>query len=357
MVVNSGSSSVKFSVYKDEKLLEHKNFEEISSHKEVLEYYFQDKNMDEFDFIVHRVVHGGDIFKKPTVIDKDNIKLLKSLNDLAPLHNPANVEAIEYFLKYYPDIKQVAVFDTSFHQTMPQKAFLYAIDKKYYLKHHIRRYGFHGSSHNYLLNEAAKLLKKDIKKTNLITIHLGNGASICAIKNAKSIDTSMGFTPLEGLVMGSRCGDLDVGIISYMMEKLKLNISEIDKELNKKSGLIGLCSTNDIREIQTRDDEDAKLALEIYTTRVKKYIGSYLAILDNVDAIVFSGGVGENSPIVREKILKGLEKFGILTDFELNKKNHTIISKTSSNIKVFVIKTNEELQMLNSAKEMLYGGK
>jgi acetate kinase len=226
----------------------------------------------------------------------------------------------------------------------------YAIPREY---HQIKRYGFHGSSHSYLTKQAAKILKK--QKPNLITLHLGNGSSICAIKEAKSIDTSMGFTPLEGLIMGTRCGDIDAGVIFYMAKELKLDIDDIEMILTKKSGLKGISKKSDLREILKSDDEFSKLSIEMMVYRIKKYIGSYLAILDSVDAIIFSGGIGENSPVIREKVLKGLEKFGILTDFLANKKNNTIISQEKSPIKVFVIKTNEEKEIYLRAKEALNG--
>jgi len=352
-VINSGSSSIKFSLFEDEKLLKHLVFEEVKSHHKTLEELFEIIDINSLLFVAHRVVHGGEKFIKPTIIDKTNIKTLKSISNLAPLHNPANIEAIEYFLDKNPKLLQIAVFDTAFHQSMPKEAFLYGIDKKFYKNNNIRRYGFHGSSHAYLLEEASKLLSKE--KPNLITLHLGNGASITAIKEAKSIDTSMGFTPLEGLLMGTRSGDIDGGIILYMLEELNLSIDEVKYELNKNGGLKGLCQTNDIREILKKDTNDKKEALKIYINRIKKYLGSYMAILDKIDGIVFSGGVGENSFEIRKEVLKSFEKFGIYIDDELNKKNDTIISTNKSSIKVFVIKTDEELQILKEAKRICIG--
>jgi len=353
LVINSGSSSVKLSLFQDDQLIWHILKEEVPSHEAVLDNLLAQIDISMLDFVAHRVVHGGSRFVKPTRIDANNIEALKALHFLAPLHNPYNVAAIEYFLKQYPSLPQIAVFDTAFHATMPKEAYMYAIEPKFLKESHIRRYGFHGSSHSYLLKEASKLLGKSIETTNLITLHLGNGASVCAIENGKSIDTSMGFTPLEGLVMGSRSGDIDGGVLLFMQRELGMSVDEVDRELNKRAGLQGLCGTNDMRKILSRSDEAASLALKIYTRRIKKYIGAYMTLLERVDAIVFSGGVGEHAAEIREMVLEGMEKFGILSDFEANKRGDAIISQKASPIKVFVIATDEEREIMQSAKKVV----
>ncbi len=353
LVINSGSSSIKLSLFEDERLVSHTLKEEVSDLVAVLEELLSTIETSSLDFVAHRVVHGGSRFIKPTCIDAGNIEALKALHFLAPLHNPYNVAAIEYFLQHHPSIPQVAVFDTAFHATMPKEAYMYAIEPKFLEVSHIRRYGFHGSSHSYLLKQAARMLGKGVEETSLVTLHLGNGASACAIKRGRSIDTSMGMTPLEGLVMGSRSGDIDPGAVLYMQRELGMNVDEVDKLLNKRSGLKGLCGTNDMREILSRKDEAAAEALSIYTRRIKKYIGAYMALLEDVDAIVFSGGVGEHAAKVREMVLKGMEKFGILPDFEANERGDAIISQKKSPIKVFVIATDEEREIMESAKEVI----
>lgn len=355
LVINSGSSSIKVALFGEGRVMKKLLKEEVRVHAKALEEVLNEVGETGFDFVAHRVVHGGSEFVTPTRITLENIDKLKSLSFLAPLHNPHNIAAIEYFLHTHPNIPQIAVFDTAFHATMPSQAYSYAVKREFLQKHHIRRYGFHGTSHSYLLKQAAKLLGKKVEETSLITLHLGNGASACAIQNGRSVDTSMGMTPLEGLVMGSRCGDIDAGVLMYLQKELGMSVDEVDDTLNKHSGLKALCGTNDMRQITSRNDKEAQAALEIYTRRIKKYIGAYMAILDDLDAIVFSGGVGEHSQVVREKVLKGLEKFGILTDFAQNGKNSAIISKKESHLKVFVIETNEELEIYESAKGVVSG--
>jgi len=328
-VVNCGSSSLKFKLFdmstKEVQLsllIEHIGEEEgeFQSHLDAIESINIDFN--DLDVIGHRVVHGGEAFESATIVDEDVLKTIESLSALAPLHNPANLQGIKLLREKAPDTMQVAVFDTSFHSSMPKEAYLYALNYEMYEKNHVRRYGFHGTSHSYVAKQAAKILQKDISSLNLITLHLGNGASICAIKNGKSIDTSMGFTPLEGLVMGTRSGDLDPAIVLYMQKELAMSIDEIDKELNKNSGLYGLCGHNDLREIIASEDEQAQLALSIMIRRIQKYIGSYMVLLEDIDAIVFTGGIGENSEDVRKRVLdnkifQSLESLVIKTDEEL----------------------------------------
>ena len=328
-VINSGSSSIKFKLFdmKDKKviyscLIENigENNSNIETHKDGLEKIF--KNISDVDMVGHRVVHGGEEFHSATLIDDKVIQKIESLIPLAPLHNPANLEGIKIIKEMFKDIPQIAVFDTSFHFYMPKSAYLYALDYTMYEKYNIRRYGFHGTSHSFVLKEASKILDKDISTLNLITLHLGNGASVCAIKNGTSIDTSMGFTPLEGLVMGSRCGDIDPAIVLYMQRELGLSVDEVDKELNKHSGLLGICKNNDVRDIIALDDEKSNLAIDIMVRRIQKYIGSYMVLLEKVDAIIFTGGIGENSAYIRDKILN---------------------NKILKDINTLVIKTNEEL--------------
>ncbi len=316
--------------------------------EEILQSYDILRDLNDLDVVGHRVVHGGEEFTKPTLIDKNVIEKIRSLFHLAPLHNPANLEGIEAVLKKAPFLKQVAVFDTAFHQSMPKYASMYAIDRKFYKDFYIRRYGFHGTSHHYVAKESAKYLKKEFKSINLITLHIGNGASACAVQEGKSIDTSMGFTPLEGLVMGTRSGDIDAGVIFYLSRQMKMSIDEIDTLLNKKSGLKGLCGKNDLREIEKsikEGDKDALLAFEIFCYRIKKYIGAYFAVMGRVDAVVFTAGIGENSKKVREKVCKGLQNMGIVLDKEANEKNLKEISKKESRTKILVIPTNEEIEI------------
>ncbi|WP_428738035.1 acetate kinase [Sulfurimonas sp.] len=330
LVVNAGSSSLKVKVLElaSQKVLYSELIEHIGESGSIVQNHEQALNTLEMDFntidiVGHRVVHGGEKFSNAVLIDEDVMQTIRSLIPLAALHNPANLQGIELMQKLLPHTPQYAVFDTAFHTTLQKEAYLYALPYELYEKHHIRRYGFHGTSHKYLLQEAAKHLEKKLESTNLITLHLGNGESICAIKNGKSIDISMGFTPLEGLIMGSRSGDIDAEIVLFMQNSLGLSANEVDIILNKKSGLIGICGENDVREILIRDDERAKLAIDIMVRRIQKYIGSYLVLLGgNVDALVFSGGIGEHSQIIREKILdnamfKDIKTFVIETDEEL----------------------------------------
>lgn len=338
-VINSGSATLKFKLFDmpDKKVIEKREIEHIGeknspikNHEEALE----ELNIDfsKIDAVGHRVVHGGERFTQPALIDDEVMDAIKELIPLAPLHNPANLEGIRVVKKKLPNIPQVAVFDTAFHSTLQREAFIYAIPFEMFEKHHIRRYGFHGISHSYLLIEAAKILGKSVEETNLITLHLGNGASACAIKNGKSIDTSMGFTPLEGLVMGTRCGDIDPAISLFLEKKLGYSADEVDKILNKKSGLFGLCGDNDVRNILQRDDERAKLAIDVMVRRIQKYIGAYMVLLGRVDAVVFSGGIGENSKYIRDRVL----------DNEILK-----------NLRYLVIKTDEELQIANECFKIL----
>jgi acetate kinase len=357
LVLNSGSSSIKYKIFnmESEIVLEKGIIEELKGnrHKELEKII---NSMERIDFIAHRVVHGGHTFKRATIIDDAVIEEIEKLCPLAPLHNPANLDGILTAKVLAPNTLQIAVFDTAFHEDMPPSSYMYAMPQELYTKYNIRRYGFHGTSHNYLLKECAALMKKDVNELNIITLHLGNGASATAIKNGKSYDTSMGFTPLEGLVMGTRSGDFDPAILLYLLN-LGFDEKELDELVNQKSGLLGICGSSDVREILSRDDADAKLALEIMTQRVKKYIGSYIAILGRVDAIVFSGGIGENSYHVRKMILDGLDAaFDIYLDNLQNNsvnKRATLISQEKSKIALYVIPTDEELEIAHQAFALL----
>ena len=313
------------------------------------EKYGAIKDLSEINAVGHRVVHGGEAFACSVVIDEKVKKSLEDCIDLAPLHNPPNLVGINACEKILPNVPMVAVFDTAFHQTMPASSYLYALPYEYYTKHKIRRYGFHGTSHLYVSRRAADMLGKKPEDVNIITCHLGNGASITAVEKGKSIDTSMGFTPLEGLIMGTRTGDMDPAIVTFLMEKEKLSAKDVDSIMNKKSGVLGLSGvSSDFRDIEQeaeKGNERAQIALDCFHNRVKKYIGAYMAELGHVDAIVFTAGLGENSVESREEICKGMEALGIELDTEENKVRgkEKIVSKESSKIKIMVIPTNEEL--------------
>jgi len=328
-VINSGSSSLKCKLFDMEKREVIQSFKIENIGEEGSEYPNHHAALKSLgipfhtlDAIGHRVVHGGEDFLSSVVINEDVLEKIKELSPLAPLHNPSNLEGIRVVMKKAPEVVQIAVFDTAFHSTMPEESYLYALSHTMHDKYRIRRYGFHGTSHHYVAKKAAEILGKDLSKLNLITLHLGNGASACAIKNGQSIDTSMGFTPLEGLVMGSRSGDLDPAIILYMQRELGMSVDEVSEELNKNSGLFGICGENDVRSIIQREDKNAKLAINMMVRRIQKYIGSYMVLLEDIDAIVFTGGIGEHSEYIREKILsnkrlKSLPHLVIETDEEL----------------------------------------
>ena len=311
------------------------------------------RSLADIHAVGHRVVHGAEKFTKSVIIDENVIRGVEDCIDLAPLHNPANLKGIKAAIDLLgPGVPQVAVFDTSFHSTIPETAYLYAIPYQLYRRHKIRRYGFHGTSHRYVAFRYRQLTGKDLENTNIITLHLGNGCSACAIKRGVSINTSMGLTPLEGLVMGTRSGDVDPSVIEYLSHKEGMSLVEIDALLNKQSGLLGLSGlTNDMRDLlaeeQEHNDRRAKLAVDIFCLRVKKYIGAYLAEMSGADAIVFTGGIGENSPPVRQRICRELEWLGIEIDEEVNAQlfggKEGEMGKPGSRIKLFVIPTNEEL--------------
>ncbi len=388
LVINAGSSSLKFQLIdmNGEKLLAKGNCErigeqlgifgykvgeeerqvfkkeiKIEDHKKAFELvihelvYGNDKvidSLDKINAVGHRIVQGGAIFSKSTLVDEQVIEQIENLAALAPLHNMAHVTGIRACLEVLgKDVPQVAVFDTSFHQTMPAKAYMFAIPYKYYEKYQVRRYGFHGTSHRYVSAECARLMKKDISELKIITCHIGNGASITAVKNGEVVDTSMGLTPVDGFLMGTRCGSMDPSVLTYIAEKENLTPAQIDKMCNKESGLVGIsCLSNDSRivnEAAENGDEKSKLAIEMQHYQILKYIGSYAAAMNGVDAIVFTAGIGENDPLLREKVMESLSYLGVDLDYETNStphiKDNTLITKPSSKVKGFVIPTNEEL--------------
>ncbi|MFD0989162.1 acetate/propionate family kinase [Mariniflexile jejuense] len=312
---------------------------------------------EDIAIVGHRVVHGGIHFSDTTEITKDVKEKIKELSSLAPLHNPANLEGILVAEAIFPKAKQVAVFDTAFHQSIPEVAYKYAIPNEFLTKHHIRLYGFHGTSHKYVSEKAIEFLGK--KESKIITIHLGNGCSMTAVKNGKSIDHSLGFSPVGGLIMGTRSGDIDPSIIFHLKDKLGYNLKDINTLLNKQSGMLGLTGYNDLRDIQTmaaKGNEDCILALQMNAYRIKKYIGAYAAVLNGLDAIVFTAGIGENSKYMRELICEDLDFFGI--DLDIDKNNADLrtvraINKDNAKTKILVIPTNEELEIAKQSVNLI----
>ena len=306
-------------------------------------------SMDAIDAVGHRVVHGGERFTDSVLISDDVLNGIEACAEIAPLHNPPNLYGIKACMRLMYNTPQVAVFDTAFHQTMPKVAYLYGLPYEMYVKYGLRRYGFHGTSHKYVAQQAAEMMGEHMSDLRFITCHLGNGASIAAIKYGKSIDTSMGYTPLEGLVMGTRSGEIDPAIIPFLMEKENMNAQQIDDYLNRRSGILGISGlSSDFRDLESaanRGDERSQLAIDIFAYKVKKYIGGYVAAMGGVDAIIFTAGLGENSPFMRDKICNGLEYLGTRIDPELNKLRgkQMEISIKRARVKIFVIPTNEEL--------------
>lgn len=320
------------------------------------------KSYDEIDAVGHRVVHGGEKFSKSVLIDDEVIQQVKDCYDLAPLHNPANITGIEAITALMPNVPQVGVFDTAFHQTMEPKAFMYALPYKYYAEDGVRRYGFHGTSHRYVSARACEFLGLDIDKTRVITCHIGNGGSIAAVKYGKSVDTSMGLTPTEGLMMGTRVGDVDPGALTFLMNRHHLTPDQLQTIINKESGVAGISGiSNDMREIEQADkdgNERAKLALDMYELRITKYIGAYAAEMGGVDVIVYTGGVGENQVGVRENTCAPLGFMGVELDKEVNSRTRgteTLISTPESKVKVVVIPTDEELMIARDTEEIVNG--
>jgi acetate kinase len=394
LVINSGSSSIKYRFFEvgtysviatgliekigeSESKLSHGWQNKENRYEEILETQHVPDHRKGFDWIVdvnartspggereligigHRVVHGGEAFSEPTLIDDRVVTAIKKMIPLAPLHNPANLIGMEVALERRPDVPQVAVFDTAFHQSMPPCAFYYALPQEIYTEHHVRRYGFHGTSHHYVAKKAAEHLDRSLDTLNLITLHLGNGASATAISKGKSVDTSMGMTPMEGLVMGTRCGDIDPAIHFYLSRETGRTNEELETMFNHDSGLKGICGLNDMREIirlAGSGDKHAHLAIDIYCYRIRKYIGAYSAVLGQVDAIVFTGGIGENAALIRKHCCEDLDHLGIILD---NRKNNDCspgvseIQGEKSPVKILVIPTNEELEIAHQTHELI----
>jgi acetate kinase len=348
LVINSGSSSVKYKLFRmpGEKYIAQGAIEHIGEKGSSIPDHYTGIKMllnkiSSVDLVGHRVVHGAEQFKEPVLIDNSVIRKIRQCCLIAPLHNPANLAGILACKKLLPGIKQVAVFDTAFHQTLPPYAYIYGLPYRYYQRFGIRKYGFHGTSHEYVAHEASRILNKPLNRLKIITCHLGNGCSITAVDRARSIDTSMGFTPLEGLVMGTRCGDIDPALVTYIMRKDKMDIAEIDQMLNKTSGLKGISGiSNDMRVLCGKGKtghERARLAIDIFVYRIKKYIGAYIAIMGGADAVVFTAGIGQNQQGIRKEICKGIFK-------PLKKKP-----------KILVIPTDEELMIARSAFKLING--
>ncbi|MFG6394478.1 MAG: acetate kinase [Lachnospiraceae bacterium] len=316
-------------------------------------------SLDEINAIGHRLVHGGEKFSSSVIITEDIIKEIETCNDLAPLHNPANILGIRACQRAMPKIKHVAVFDTAFHQTMPAKAYLYGLPKEYYSKYGVRRYGFHGTSHSFVSKRLATLAELDYGNSKLIICHIGSGASISAIKNGQSVDTSMGMTPLEGLVMGTRSGDIDPAIIEFICQKENISASEMTSVLNKKSGVLGLSGvSNDYRDLieaASNGNEDAKNALDVLVYRIIKYIGAYYMVLGGADAIALTAGAGENSSEIRSAIMEGLSAIGVEMDEEANKirGEEVLLTTPSSKVPVWAVPTNEELAIARETARLV----
>ena len=397
LTLNCGSSSAKYQVYdwENKEVLANGVVERVGAegsgithkakgkktevlspcptHKEAIELIMKEitdpevgviTDMSVIKAVGHRVLHGGDKFTKSVIITPDVLKTFREVQDLGPLHNPANIMGIEAAQKVLPDVPHCAIMDTAWHQTMPEHSFMYAIPREWYKKYQARKYGFHGTSFLYTSKRAAVLLNKQPKDTNVIICHIGNGASICAVKNGQCYDTSMGITPLDGLVMGTRSGEIDPALPFYIMRKSGMSADEMDKALNKKSGLLGItekyADRRDIEQAAKEGDKLSELAIEMESYRLKKYIGSYVAALGQVDAIVFTAGVGEHSPLIRGKALEGLEVMGIKIDQNKNNASNTsnaetCISADDSKVKVFVIPTDEELVMTEDAFALMKG--
>ncbi|MGM0602795.1 MAG: acetate/propionate family kinase [Bacillota bacterium] len=393
LVINCGSSSIKYKLFQmeeekvladglvqrigiEDSFLEYENFsgdeikieQDIPDHKTGLKMVIDTllseehgvvENVEEIEAVGHRVVHGAEEFADSVYITDEVIKKMEECSDLAPLHNPPNLVGIKVCQELFPGKPQIGVFDTAFHQSMPEKAYIYALPYEFYEKHGVRRYGFHGTSHRYVAKRASEILERPLSELKIITCHLGNGASIAAVKNGKSVDTSMGLTPLEGLVMGTRCGDIDPAIVPFIMEKENLTASEMDNIMNKESGLYGVSGVSsdsrDVEEAAESGNHRAEIALELFNYRVKKYIGAYTAAMGGVDVIVFTAGIGENAVETREEIISGLEYLGLEFDSEANncRGKEAVITSEDSEVKVMVIPTDEELVIARDTKEIV----
>ena len=390
LVLNSGSSSIKFQLFDSdgwrvvaagmlsrigepdgELTLRRGDGEEtragrVADHHQGLETIFRAlagcgavRAVEDLDAVGHRVVHGGEAFREPVRIDDAVVAAIRETIALAPLHNPANLDGIEVARRLLPAVPQVAVFDTAFHQTMPPAAYRYALPQRLYRDHRVRRYGFHGTSHRYVAGEAARFLGLPPEQCNLISLHLGNGASACAIEGGRSVDTSMGMTPLEGLVMGTRSGDIDPAIPFYLQREAGMSPARVESLLNRESGLTGLCGAADMRQVHRlaqAGDDAARLALEVTVHRLKKYLGAYYAVLGRVDAVVFTGGIGENDAWLRAAVCQGLERLGIGLAAAANRESATgvrDISAAGSAVRILVVPTDEELEIARQTRSLL----
>jgi acetate kinase len=367
LVLNCGSSSVKYRLYEDDAVVSKGKVERIgeayggpSDHEAALREITERLDLDGLAGVGHRVVHGGMRFSEPTLIDDDVVAEIERLVPLAPLHNQPNLIGIAVARRLLPDVPQVAVFDTAFHRTLPDAAAVYAIDVQLAQQHGIRRYGFHGTSHAFVSRRTAQLLGRPYEEINTITLHLGNGASACAVRGGRSVATSMGLTPLEGLVMGTRSGDLDPAVLIYLHRQAGMSANDLDLLLNRRSGLLGLCGANDMREVLRRRDTGdpaATLAFDIYCQRIRHYVGAYYAQLGRLDAITFTGGVGENAAPVRAAALSGLERLGIAVDETRNQgSGDRLISPDDAEIAVCVIATDEELEIARQTRTVAEAG-
>jgi acetate kinase len=395
LTINCGSSSIKFSfidtteeivladgivekigediglfTYKSEKYTKKKRELIVENHEKGVQLILDAlldpthgiiSNEKEIDGVGHRLVHGGEFYSDSVIIDKRVMDVLVKCSEFAPLHNPANIKGVEAVSKQLPTLTQCGVFDTAFHQTMPKHAFLYPLPLEFYTEKKIRRYGFHGTSHRYVSMKAAEYLGKDINELRIITCHIGNGASITAINHGKSVDTSMGFTPLEGLMMGTRCGDIDPAILIIMMKQYGYSVDEVNNIINKKSGMLGLSQiSNDMREIEEeimeRKNPVAIDAFDVYAYRIKKYVGAYIAAMNGLDVLVFTGGVGENMALLREKVCSDMEYLGLKIDLEKNKvfsKEFMELHTADSKVAIHKIATDEELMIALDTEQLL----
>lgn len=357
LVLNSGSSSVKYQLYDGDDTVDKGIVERVTDHDAALAEVTGRLDLSGLDVVGHRVVHGGGLFSEPTLVTAGVVEGIRHLIPLAPLHNPANLAGIEVARKLLPGVPQVAVFDTAFHRTLPEEAARYAIDGELADWHGVRRYGFHGTSHAYVSRRTAALLGRPLATVNTITLHLGNGASACAVEGGRSVATSMGLTPLEGLVMGTRPGDVDAGVLIYLARNAGMDIDALDDMLNHRSGLLGLAGVGDMREVLSRraaGDHAATLALAVYCRRIKEYVGAYYAVLGRLDAIAFTAGVGERAAAVRAESLAGLSRLGIEVDTERNERvEEGIISPDDAPVAVFVVPTDEELEIATQARGVI----
>lgn len=388
LVLNSGSSSIKFKLFDNKIVLASGLVEKIGNNQskielknaktgtkmrrdthignhekglQLVEELFNEsgilKDLNELDGCGHRIVHGGKNLTEHCLVNDFVLEEINRVSTIAPLHNPAHLAGIKTMLKAAPKVPNATIFDTAFHKSMPDYAYMYALPYDYYTEYNIRKYGFHGTSHSYVSSRAATLMQKE--SINAISAHLGNGASVCAIENGKSIDTSMGFTPLEGLMMGTRCGDIDPATLPFIAKAKNLNADELDTMMNKQSGLYGVCGYNDFRDVVSEIQNGnnlARLALDMYCYRLAKYIGSYFAILPHTDALIFTAGVGENAKIVRQKTCERLKHLGFELDDSLNESDEggeREISKANSKIKIFIIPTDEELEIAKITEELI----